>query len=291
MTGRRIQLGRRGQSYVAIVAGQGGVRLSLSGWIGVAILGFWVCVAVFGPALAPHSESEIVASRSFAPAGDVGLLGSDFLGRDVLSRLLYGARLTLGLAFATTAIAFALGVPLGFTSALLGGLLDGIISRLNDAIMAFPPIILIMVAAVSLGPSLAVLIVAVAVVEATRVFRLSRALASEVAVKEFVEVARARGEGIWWIISREIWPNTRLPLISEFGVRTVFAILIVSALSFIGLGVQPPSAELGRMVKENLQGLYVGSPAALLPAAAVTSLTVGINLIVDCFIGQPDNDD
>jgi peptide/nickel transport system permease protein len=135
-----------------------------------------------------------------------------------------------------------------------------------------------------------IMIVTVAIIDSTRVFRLSRALAMDISVMDFVDVARSRGESLWWITVREILPNTLAPLAAEFGIRFTFAILFISALSFLGLGVQPPAADWGVMVKENLQGLLFGSAAALMPAAAVASLTVGVNLIVDWFLRRMGGD-
>ena len=265
-------------------------KLTLAAWIGITIFGFWVVVAALGPWLAPHGESEILSDRSFAPAGEVGLLGSDYLGRDVLSRVLYGARMTMGLAFITTIVSFSVGIALGFTAAASGAVTDNVLSRINDAIMAFPAIILALMVIASLGTSLVVVVLTVALIDATRVFRVSRALAMDISVMDFVEVARARGERLWWIMRREILPNTLGPLAAEFGIRFTYAILFISALSFLGLGVQPPAADWGVMVKENLQGLFFGSAATLLPAASVASLTVGINLIVDWFLHQLDGE-
>ena len=267
-------------------AGEGAQRvpLSPSACIGISILVFWLAVAVFGPALAPYGESEILTDRSFAPAGETGLLGSDYLGRDVFSRTLYGARMTMGLALVTTLIAFSAGIVLGFSAAVSGGVADAVLSRINDAVMAFPAIILALMVITALGTSLVIVVLTVALIDATRVYRIARALAMDVSVMDFVEVARARGEGLWWITRREILPNALGPLAAEFGIRFTFAILFISALSFLGLGVQPPAADWGVMVRENLQGLIFGSAAALLPAACVASLTVGVNLIVDWFL-------
>ena len=262
------------------------IKLTLTAWIGIVILGFWLSIAVLGPTLAPHGESEILSNRSFAPAGEVGLLGSDYLGRDVLSRVLYGARMTMGLALIATVISLTVGIGLGFTAAVGGTLVDGVLSRINDAIMAFPGVILALMVIAALGTSITVVVLTVALIDATRVFRVSRALAMDISVMEFVDAARARGESLWWITGREILPNTFGPLATEFGIRFTYAILFISALSFLGLGVQPPAADWGVMVRENLQGLLFGSAAALLPAASVASLTVGINLIVDWFLHQ-----
>ena len=258
--------------------------------VGLVIVGFWLLVALFGPVLAPHLESDIVTDISYAPAGEVGLLGSDYLGRDVFSRLLYGARMTMGLALLAALLSFSLGVILGFTAAISGRWIDGFMSRVNDALMAFPSVILALIVMSALGTSLMIMIVTVAVIDSTRVFRLSRALAMDISVMDFVDVARSRGESLWWITVREILPNTLAPLTAEFGIRFTFAILFISALSFLGLGVQPPAADWGVMVKENLQGLLFGSAAALMPAAAVASLTVGVNLIVDWFLRRMGGD-
>ena len=258
--------------------------------IGLVIVSFWLLVALFGPALAPHLESDIVTDMSYAPAGEVGLLGSDYLGRDVFSRMLYGARMTMGLALLATLLSFSIGVILGFTAAISDRWIDGFMSRINDSLMAFPSVILALIVMSALGTSLVIMIVTVAIIDSTRVFRLSRALAMDISVMDFVDVARSRGESLWWITTREILPNTLAPLTAEFGIRFTFAILFISALSFLGLGVQPPAADWGVMVKENLQGLLFGSAAALMPACAVASLTVGVNLIVDWFLTRMGSD-
>ena len=259
-------------------------HMTPSAWVGAVIIGFWLFIALFGPTISPYEESDIIADKGFALIGEIGALGTDYLGRDVLSRVLYGARMTMGLAFVTTLLSFSLGVTFGFTAAVSGGWVDTVLSRMNDAIMAFPSIILALLVIAALGTSLPIMVVTVAAIDATRVFRLSRALAMDVSVMEFVDAARARGENLWWITVREILPNTMGPLTAEFGIRFTFAILFISALSFLGLGVQPPAADWGVMVKENLQGLLLGSTAALIPAASVASLTVAINLMVDCFL-------
>lgn len=259
-------------------------RITPSALVGMGVIVFWLFIAVFGPAIAPHLESDIVTDASYAPAGEVGLLGSDYLGRDVFSRVLYGTRMTLGLALMATLVSFSVGTALGFVAAVSGGWVDNALSRVNDAIMAFPSIILALMVIAALGTSLPVVVLTVAAIDATRVFRLSRSLAMDVSVMDFVEVARARNEGLWWIMRREILPNTLAPLMAEFGIRFTFAILFISALSFLGLGVQPPAADWGVMVKENLQGLLFGSAAALMPACAVASLTVSINLVADWFL-------
>ncbi|GAG94739.1 unnamed protein product, partial [marine sediment metagenome] len=206
------------------------------------------------------------------------------------SRLLFGARMTMGLALIATVLAFVVGGVFGFLAAAGGGWVDQILSRLNDAIMAFPSIMLALIVIAALGTSIPVLIIMVCLIEATPVFRLTRALGMDISVMDFVEAARARGENMSWIVRREIFPNTFVPLAAEFGLRYTYSILFISALSFLGLGVQPPQADWGVMVRENMIGLTYGSAAAVIPAAAIGSLTVGINLIVDAFVEHGNRD-
>lgn len=256
-------------------------ELSMSAKIGVALLVFHTLVAIVGPFFASHPPDEILNVAAFAPAGEGGPLGTDYLGRDLLSRMLYGARLTIGIAIITTIAGYLIGMTLGFVAAESGGSIDNMISRVVDIVISFPPILLALVVIAGLGSSIPVLIATVAVIHTPRVARVSRAVAMDVAANEFVEIARARGEGLWSILLREIWPNTVRPLAAEFGLRLTFCILFLSSLSFLGLGIQPPAADWGIMVRENLSGLSYGSWAALLPAAAISSITVGINLFVD----------
>lgn len=257
------------------------IRLTKPGKLGLAVLTFWVVIAIFGPMLSPYSESEMLASGSFAPPSWAHWLGTDYIGRDVLSRILHGARVTLGLSFLATLLAFLVGVFFGFLAAISGPLVDTVISRINDGFISMPSIMLALVVIAALGSSIPVLIVTVGLIYATGVFRVSRALAMDVKVMDFVEVARARGEGWFWVIRREVLPNVVIPLTSEFGLRLVFTLLFVSGLSFLGLGVQPPTADWGVMVRENLSGMVYGSMAALVPALAIALLSISINLTVD----------
>src|SRR5262249_20493891 len=236
---------------------------------------------LLGGGLPPPPPGPTIPTPSSAPPQRVPPLGTDYLGRDLLSRLLHGSRYTLGLATVTTAVGFLLGLLVGFAAAEAGGWGDMAISRSLDVLIALPPLLLALVVIATLGPSILVLIATVAVIHAMRVARIARSIAMGIATQDFVEVARARGEGVWWIITREIGPNTLGPLAAEFGLRMTFSVLFLSALSFLGLGIQPPLADWGLMVRENLVGLYDGILTALLPALAIASLTVGINLLVD----------
>ncbi len=260
------------------------LRLTPVAWVSIFIIGFWIVVAVFAPILAPYDKADMVSFESFKIVEEASFLGTDYLGRDVLSRIIYGAHMTLGLAFIATSISFTTGIVLGFVAAISPGWIDQVLSRTVDAIMAFPSIMLALIIIGGVGTSLTVVILTVAMIDATRVFRLSRALALDASVMDYVSVARARGEGVNWIMLHEILPNTITPLAAEFGIRYTFAILFISSLSFLGLGVQPPGADWGVMVKENLQGLLYGAPAALIPAACIGTISVAVNLLVDWFL-------
>jgi peptide/nickel transport system permease protein len=254
--------------------------------IGLVITGGWAVAAIFASALAPHNQAEILGDSAFTQASWSALLGTDYLGRDVLSRLLFGARLTLGLATITTALAFTGGVLIGGAAGLIRGMIDTLISRAVDALMAFPSIMLALIVITGLGTSLPVLVGTIALIEGTRVFRLARALTMEIAVADFVEVARLQGEGLLWIIRKEILPNALHPLAADLGLRFTYAILFISALSFLGLGVQPPHADWGGMVRENMSGLLLGSLAPIAPAAAIASITIGVTLTIDSFLAR-----
>ncbi len=259
-------------------------RFGLLAWGAIVVLSGWVAVALLAPVIAPFGEGEIVSMQSFAEVPEAGLLGTDYLGRDLISRLLYGARMTMGVALASALLACLIGILLGFLAAVLGGWTDQLLSRLVDALLSFPSVVFALVLIGGLGTSLPVIVVTVALIQATGSYRIARALGNDLIAMDFVDAARARGESAWWIMSREILPNASAPLLADFGLRYTYAILIVSALSFLGLGVQPPSADWGVMVKENVQGLFLGSPAALVPAACIASVTVSVNLIVDAIV-------
>jgi peptide/nickel transport system permease protein len=257
-----------------------GHKPTVTAWIGMAIILVNLAVAIFGPAFAPYSESQTVGATWDEPSMQM-LLGADQIGRDMLTRLIYGARMTIGVALATTALSFFIGITLGFTAAVLGGWVDTVISRLVDVILSIPLLILALIILGVFGSSIPVLIVTIAVLDSTRVFRLSRALGMNLTVLEYVEAARLRGEGTWWIIRREILPNASAPLLSEFGLRFCFNFLFIAALSFLGLGIQPPFADWGGMVRENSAAINFGMLAPIWPALAITILTVGVNMVVD----------
>ena len=249
--------------------------------IALGVLVSLIVVVIFAPYIAPHSEAEILTDDSFSFATDTMLLGSDFLGRDILSRLLYGLRVTLLLALAISILSFILGALLGFVAAVLQGKTDMILSRVMDALISFPSLIIALIVVSSLGSSFTVLIITVALIDSTRVFRVARAVAMDVVVQDYIEAAKVRGEKLGWIVYGEMLPNTLGPLMAEFGIRFTYAILFISTLSFLGLGVQPPHSDLGLMIKENVQGLLYGSFAPLYSAICIAAVTISVNTCVD----------
>ena len=203
------------------------------------------------------------------------------MGRDMLSRLIFGARNTIGIALAAVVIAFAIGGVMGMLSALLGGWYDSIISRVVDILMAIPGLVFALLILTILGTSITTLVLVIAVLDSTRVYRITRAAAMNIAVMDFVEVARLRGEGLWWVVRKEILPNIMAPLLAEFGLRFCFVFLFIAALSFLGLGIQPPTADWGSMVRDNATLINYDDITPLLPAAAIAILTVAVNFVVD----------
>jgi len=255
-------------------------RFAISGIVGAALVGFWIIVAAFGPMLAPHDVGAVVDLDVFSSASHAFPLGTDYLGRDMLSRVLSAARYTVAIAFLATALAASVGVVLGLAAAT-GGWLDMLLSRVFDTVIAIPSLMFGLVVIASLGASIPVLVATLAVIYMPGAFRTARALALNVTTLDFVTVARARGERLPYIVLREILPNVRGPLLADFGLRFVFVVLLLSGLSFLGLGVQPPHADLGSLVRENISGLGFGAWAVLFPALAIASLTIGVNLVID----------
>ncbi|UWQ93793.1 ABC transporter permease (plasmid) [Aliisedimentitalea scapharcae] len=238
-------------------------------------------IGAFAPWLAPYDEGAILTNDSFLPPNAELWLGSDYLGRDVLSRLIYGVRVTLFLALIITFLSFFAGVGLGFLAAAFGGRVDNWMSRINDAMLSFPALMLALIVINSLGSSFVVLVFTIAFIDMTRVFRVARALAVNIMVMDYVEAAVVRGEGKGWIVWHEVLPNALTPLAAEFGIRFTYAILFISALSFLGLGVQPPQSDLGVMVKENMQAILYGEYTTLYPAIGIALIAISMNVFVD----------
>ena len=260
-------------------------RIPLGAWIGLVLTALFVVCALFAPWIAPHGIGEIVGDV-WEPMSSAHLLGTDNLGRDLLSRMVYGARITMFIAVLATALSFSLGAILGFTAAVVGGWFDTLMSRFVDLLMSIPTLIFGLVVLSVLPTNILTIILVMGILDSTRVYRLSRAVAVDINVMDFVEAAKLRGEGKVWIIFREILPNALSPLIAELGVRFIFAVLFLSALSFLGLGVQPPDSDWGGMVKENKDGIVFGIPAALIPAAAIALLAISVNLVADWVLNR-----
>ncbi len=252
----------------------------LSARLGLGLIAVYFGAALLAPLLAPYGETEVVGDVWEASSRSA-LLGTDQLGRDLLSRLLYGARNTVGVALVATLLAFVLGVVGGSAAALVGGWVDSLLNWLVEVLLALPSLIFALLLLSVLSPSVTTVVLVSALLSATRVFRLSRALALDMTAAEFVELARLRGEGWWWVVRSEIVPNTYGPLLAELGLRFCFVFLFISSLSFLGLGLQPPTADWGSMVRDNAGAMPFGLAAPFFPAAAIALLTVAVNLVVD----------
>ena len=255
-------------------------RAPLSAKAGMLIIMMTAFVVIFAPLLAPYGESELIGSV-WEDSSAKFLLGTDNLGRDMLTRLIYGARTTVLIALIATTLSFFIGVTTGFIASIYGGKVDMVMSRIVDTMMAVPSMIFALLILSVLGTDIIVLILASAILDSTRVFRLSRAISMDINVTEYVESARLRGEGTWWVMRKEILPNCIGPLMAEFGLRFCFQFLFISSLSFIGLGIQPPYADWGGIVRDNSSALGFGLLAPLYPAFCIAIVTIGVNLVVD----------
>jgi len=260
-------------------------RLSPIGMVALAVVLAWALAALFAPLIAPYPPGRIVTRDSLADLSVAFPLGTDYLGRDMLSRVLYGARYTLGIALLSTALACLMGVTLGLTAAARGGWFDMTVSRVLDAMISVPSLLAALVVVSSLGSSIPVLIAAAAVIYTPGAYRLSRAVAVNINAMDFVAVARARGEGTLYLIRAEILPNMILPVLTDFGLRFVFVVLLLTGMSFLGLGIQPPNADWGTLVRENVEGLSFGAPAVIMPALAIATLTIAVNALIDSVAG------
>ncbi|MEO6715838.1 MAG: ABC transporter permease [Novosphingobium sp.] len=252
-----------------------------SGRLGLGLVVFWLLIAILGPILAPYSVGAFVDRTVFSGLSGDFWLGTDYLGRDVLSRLLWGARYTVLLALGAAILAVATGTSLALIAAIRGGWIDEVLARFMDTLISMPSKIFALVLVAAFGSSLFLLLTIAAITYVPGNFRIARALAMNLVSLDFVQVARARGEGTAYIACREILPNMIHPLMADMGLRFVFVVLLLSGLSFLGLGVQPPHADLGSLVRENVSGLTEGSLAIIVPAIAIATLTVGANLLID----------
>ncbi|MGA9915630.1 ABC transporter permease [Paraburkholderia sp.] len=256
-------------------------RFSVLGLIGLVLVTFWLIVAFIGPLVAPYNGGTLTSTEIFGSYSTAYPLGTDYLGRDMLSRILYGARYTVGLALAAAVLASLIGTFFGLLAAVSTRWVDEILSRLFDALISIPSKVLALVVIAAFGSSIPMLTTVAALAYIPGAFRISRSLAVNLMGLEYVQVARARGEGIFYIARVEVLPNMIHPMLADFGLRFVFIVLLLSGLSFLGLGVQPPNADWGSLVRENIGGLSEGAPAVLMPAVAIATLTIGMNLLID----------
>lgn len=252
----------------------------LTAAFGLFVIFTYAVAGIFAPIIAPFGEAEVI-STAFAPADEQMLLGADQLGRDMFSRLVYGARNTVGIALVATTLAFLMGAIAGLLAATKSGWFDQLMGRVADVIMSIPSLIFALLMLSIFGTNLVIIVIIVAIIYSPRVFRLTRAVAGNVVVMDYIEAAKLRGEGTWYLIRKEILPNSTAPLIAEFGLEFCFVFLLISGLSFLGLGIQPPTADWGSMVRENATLISFGEITPLIPAAAIALLTVAVNFVVD----------
>ena len=260
--------------------------LPIAGRVGLLFVVFWLAVAIFGPSIAPHDVGAVVSPDAFAPLTAAYPLGTDYLGRDMLSRILHAARFTVGLALVAALAASATGTTLALIAATAGGWIDEVMSRLMDAFISIPSKMLALVMVAAFGSSAGLLILTAALSYTPGAYRIARSLAVNVKTLEYVQAARARGERLAYVAGMEILPNMVNPMLADFGLRFVFVVLLLSGMSFLGLGVQPPDADLGSLVRENIGGLFEGAPAVVTPAIAIATLTVSVNLLIDAISGR-----
>jgi peptide/nickel transport system permease protein len=251
-----------------------------AGAIGVGILTFVLLVAFVGPYLAPHSPAASIGP-SFSGSSGHAPLGTDFLGRDVLSRLLYGGRSVIGLALAATGLAYLIGMTIGLIAGYSRTLADPLLMRTVDVMLAFPPLLFLLVLIAGAGQSRTVLILGVAIIQAPGISRIVRTATLEVSVRGYVEAAVARGERPAAVVMREVVPNILAPVLVDAGLRFTYSILIVASVNFLGLGVQPPSSNWALMISENRQYISLNWLAVVAPAAMIAILTIGVNLTGD----------
>lgn len=264
-------------------------RLQLTRWIGLGLFSFWLLVAMFGPLFSPYPMGAFVSEHIYGGASAAHLLGTDYMGRDMLSRMLTGARYTVGLALVAALLSTLVGAGFGMLTVLLPHWLEESIRRIFDTLISIPSKMMALVMVSAFGTSIPLLILAAVLSYAPGAFRIAHSLAKNLATLEYVQVARTRGEGRLYIAAVEIFPNMIQPVLTDMGMRFVFIVLLLSGMSFLGLGVQPPVADLGSLVRENIGGLSQGALAVIAPALAIGSLTVGANLLIDSLSNSRDN--
>ncbi|MCU0922599.1 MAG: ABC transporter permease [Burkholderiaceae bacterium] len=256
-----------------------------TGWLGLAVVAFWAGAALFGPALLSQS-GDAGGGEVFAPISAAHWFGTDYLGRDMLARVVEGARYTVGVAFFATLLASGTGTLLALLAAASGRWIDGTLSRVLDTLTAIPSKMFALLIVAGFGSSIPVLVVTAAVIYVPGAYRIARSLAVNINALDYVTVARARGERTGYVMVQEILPNITGPMLADFGLRFVYVVLLLASMSFLGLGVQPPEADWGSLVRENIEVLASGGAAVIAPAIAIASLTIAVNLVIDNLPGR-----
>ena len=248
--------------------------------IGVLLVVLLVALALVGPFFAPHSPTEFAGAPYAHPSSAVPL-GTDNLGRDVLSRFLWGGRSILGLSLLATALGLALGVSVGLVAAYARSILDDVLMRAMDVILAFPSIVLALVVVATIGPKLWLIVLVVGLTTMPRVARVTRGASLEIVERDFVQAAEVLGESRTKILFGEILPSITSPLMVEASLRLTYSIGLIAGMSFLGFGVQPPAADWGLMINENRQALTIQPWGAVMPVIAIALLTIGTSLVGD----------
>jgi peptide/nickel transport system permease protein len=255
------------------------------GTLGLLVLAFWMLAALFGPALLSRSGA-MGGGDVFAPISRAHWLGTDYLGRDMLARVIEGARYTVGVALVATLLASSTGTLLALLAAASGRWIDAVLSRGLDTLTAIPGKMLALLMVAGFGSSITMLIITAAVIYVPGAYRIARSLAVNINALDYVTVARTRGEGTLYVMLREILPNITGPMLADLGLRFVYIVLLLASLSFLGLGVQPPVADWGSLVRENIGALADGGASVIAPSAAIASLTIAVNLVIDNLPGR-----
>jgi peptide/nickel transport system permease protein len=256
-----------------------------TGWLGLSVIVFWAGAAIFGPELLSQSGAA-GGGEVFAPVSAAHWLGTDYLGRDMLARVIEGARYTVGVAFVATLVASGTGTLLALLAAASGRWIDGALSRVLDTLTAIPSKMFALLMVAGFGSSVQMLIVTAAIIYVPGAYRIARSLAVNINALDYVTVARTRGEGTAYVMLQEILPNISGPMLADFGLRFVYVVLLLASLSFLGLGIQPPEADWGSLVRENIETLANGGAAVIAPSLAIASLTIAVNLVIDNLPGR-----
>ncbi|MPY56289.1 ABC transporter permease [Streptomyces spongiae] len=257
------------------------LRSSRAAVIGLSVVTVHVLIALLAPLLTSYDPIANNADEALLGPSGAHWAGTDQYGRDVLARVLYGGRYALGVSVTATLITVALGTVIGCAAALRGGWFDDVLGRILDAVLSVPAVLSLLVVVTALGTGPSVIVLAIAVVFVPQVVRVVRGAALAVVPQDYVTAARARGEGTWAILRREILPNITDVVCVEFAMRASWVVLLISSLSFLGFGADPPTPDWGLMVAENRTAITVVPMASLAPIIALATLVIGLNLAAD----------